>query len=83
VVSRRLLMVLVYAMPVLIIAFAVVMGGQSLAAAVEDTTGALVLRWIGAVCMMLLAVDVTLLMGVLGLEALNNSQDRSDEDESR
>ena len=67
---RRLLLILVFGQFVLLVAFAVLVGGYALANATSDATGAAVLWWIAMACLMLIVVDVLLLVGVLGISAL-------------
>ena len=62
--------VLVFALPVLVVAFAILMGAASLTDALRDPLGAKCLRWVAAVAAMLLAADVLFLVGLLGLESL-------------
>ncbi|MHB8968973.1 MAG: hypothetical protein ACYC3X_02730 [Pirellulaceae bacterium] len=71
---RRALLTLVFAQFILLVAFAVLVGGYALAAATSDTSGASVLWWTAMSCLMLIAVDVLLLVGVLGISALVNSE---------
>ena len=71
-VPRRLMVVLVLALPVLIVAFAVVMGGWGLAQGLGDPSGAAALRWIAMACLMLLVADGLLLLIVLGLNAIDD-----------
>ena len=74
---RRPLIFLVYSLPVLVVAFGVLMGGQALSRATNDQAGA-ALYWRGAIlCLMLLVVNLILLVGVLGIDVLN----RPDPDE--
>lgn len=65
-----MLVVLVAALPVLIVAFAVLMGGESLARATADAVSARVLFWVAMGALMLLVVDVVLLVGALGINAV-------------
>lgn len=75
---RRPLIVLVYCMPVLAVAFGVLMGGQALSQATDDQVGAS-LYWRGAmVCLMLLVGNLVLLVGTIGVYVLS----RPDHDES-
>jgi hypothetical protein len=74
------LTVLVLALPLLVVAFSVLMGGSALAAATEDASGARALRWVAIAVLMLTVVDVVLLVGVLGLKALASDSDRGDTD---
>lgn len=78
VIPRRILTVLVFALPVLVVAFGVLMGGSVLAQAVQDAPVAKVLRWIAISILMLTVVDVVLLVGVLGIRALGDEDNRSD-----
>lgn len=78
VIPQRILTILVFALPVLVVAFAVLMGGSVLAQAMEDTPGARVLRWIAISTLMLTIADVVLLVGVLGIKALGDQDNRSD-----
>jgi hypothetical protein len=56
------------------------MGGSALASATEDMSGAQALRWVAIGVLMLTVVDIVLLVGVLGLNALGHGDDRSDSD---
>ena len=78
VIPRPLLASLVFALPLLVVAFAVVLGGAALAQATLDLVGAQVLRWIAMSVLMLAVVDLILLVGVLGIHALADPKDRSD-----
>ena len=73
-------MILVLALPLLVAAFSVLMGGAALAAATEDAAGAQALRWVAIGVLMLTVVDLVLLVGVLGLKALEKETDRPDSD---
>ncbi len=77
---RRLLLILVFSQFVLLVAFAVLVAGYALATATSDSLGATVLWWLAMACLMLIATDVLLLVGVLGISALVNTQgvDRSE-----
>ncbi len=77
VIPRRFLTILVFALPVLVVVFGVLMGGYALAQAM-DPPGAKVLRWIAISVMMLAIADVVLLVGVLGIKALGDEDNRSD-----
>ncbi|MFN0020158.1 MAG: hypothetical protein ACKVP0_18005 [Pirellulaceae bacterium] len=79
-VPRRILTVLVLGLPVLLVAFAVVMGGWGLAQGMGDPAGATALRWIGVACLMLLVIDVVLLVMALGLNAIEASGGREPPD---
>ena len=77
-IPRRILTVLVFSLPVLVVAFGVLMGGFVLAQATEDAAGAKVLRWVAVSALMLTIADVVLLVGVLGIKALGDHDDRPD-----
>ena len=78
-IPRQILTVLVFALPVLVVAFGVLMGGFLLAQAVQDSPGAEVLRWIAIGVLLLMVTDIVLLVGVLGIHALGDQDDRSDQ----
>lgn len=78
VIPRQILTVLVFALPVLVVAFGVLMGGFLLAQAMEDSPGAEVLRWIAIGVLLVMVTDIVLLVGVLGIKALGDRDDRSD-----
>lgn len=79
---RRPLIVLVYSLPIFVVAFGVLMGGQSLSLATNDQAGAS-LYWRGAmVCLMLLVGNIVLLVGALGVSALSRP-DRVESDSSK
>lgn len=67
---RSLLIALLYAFFTLLTAFAVVMGGYLLATAVQDAPLARVLRIVGIVCLLLLAVDAVMLLLTLSINAI-------------
>jgi hypothetical protein len=71
-VPRPIVVVLVLALPVLIVAFAVLMAGCGLAQGLRDPDGAAVLRWIALACLMLLAGDALLLLIALGMNAIDD-----------
>lgn len=76
---RRPITVLVYILPILVVAFGVLMGGFALSQATNDQVGAS-LYWRGAmICLMLLVGNIVLLVGVLGIDALNRSDREADE----
>ena len=74
-IPRRILVVLVLALPVLLVAFAVVMGGWGRAQGMGDPGGATALRWIAMGCLMLLVIDLILLLMALGLNAIEERRD--------
>ena len=77
-IPRPLLLVLVYGLPVLVVAFAVILGAASLAQAMGDAAGGRALVWVATAALILLIIDVLLLVGALGLAALG-SDSRDDE----
>lgn len=79
-VPRPLLTTLVFALPLLIVTFAVVSGVAALTDAMRDAAGALVLRWISVGVLVLAIIDVLLLVSVLGVRALSaDDHQRSDD----
>lgn len=81
-VSRRFVTFLVVCLPLLIVAFAVLMGGYAVATAAHDATGATALWWIAMACVMLLVMDVLLLLVALGLDHIRQFHDVTRDDES-
>lgn len=79
-IPRPVLTALVFALPLLVVAFSVLMGGAALASATEDIPGAQALRWVAIGVLMLSLVDIVLLVGVLGLNALGRGNDDSGPD---
>lgn len=75
---RRLLSLLVFGLPVLVVAFGVVMGGQALAAALQDASAARLLLGVAVGCLLLICIDIVLLVGWLGMQAWH-AQQTSDE----
>ena len=69
--------VLVYSLPLLVVAFGVLMGGYALSRATNDQVGAALTLRVAMACLMLLVGNVVLLVGVLGVHVLG----RSDHDE--
>lgn len=66
-IPRLAFQILVGALVLLIVAFAVLMGGYALAQATGDATAAAVLWWVAIGCLLLTAVDLILLVGALGV----------------
>jgi hypothetical protein len=62
VIPRTLLLIFLAAFTVLIVSFAVLMGGYGIPAAMGDPRGASVLGWAALACGLLLGVDTILLM---------------------
>jgi len=84
VISRKFLAVLVYALPILIVAFGVLMGAQAIAEKIEDapSPAAAAFSWAALGCLLATILDVLLLVGVLGIDALIQRDDNQDADES-
>ncbi len=78
-VPQRFVTFLVIALPLLIVAFAVLMGGYAVATAAKDASGATALWWVAMACVMLLVMDVLLLLITLGLDHLGRRDERDDE----
>ncbi len=72
---RRCLLVLVAGLTVSIVAFAVLMAFQAIFSALGDVAAARILFGIAIACLILLAVDVLLLVGVLGMLAVRDQND--------
>ena len=64
---RRLIITLVLGLPVVGVAFIVVMGGYLLASATGDEGVATVLAWVGGGLILMLATNALLLLGFLGV----------------
>lgn len=71
-VPRSILRTLVFALPLLVSTFAVVLGVSALTQAMQDEVGARVLRWVSLGVLVLTVIDMLLLLGVLGLQALHD-----------
>jgi hypothetical protein len=76
VVPRRALTFLVYALPLLVVAFGVSMGGFAVAHVTADTAGADVLWRVAMACLMLLVANAVLLLGALGINAVTRCDPR-------
>jgi hypothetical protein len=70
VIPRPLLFGLVFALPILVVSFAVILGAASLAQALGDAAGGRALFWVAIGALILLVIDALLLLGALGLRAL-------------
>jgi len=73
---RNLLAVLVYGLAISIVAFGVLMGAYGLATATTDAAAAKVLWWIAIGVLMIIVIDAILLLGILGLRAIENDDSR-------
>jgi hypothetical protein len=70
VIPRPLLVALVFSLPILVVTFAVILGAASLAEALGDAAGAKALFWVAMGALIVLVIDVLLLVGALGIQAL-------------
>ena len=79
-VPHRILVVLVYALPVLIISLAVLMGGYALLHAANESPAiaSTVFFWVGIGCLIFLIIDIVLLIGALGINAIAAGDERSE-----
>jgi hypothetical protein len=75
VVPKKVLQALVFALPLCVVGFAVLMGGASLMRAMDDAAGALALAWIAAAFLLAGVADGLLLVIVLGLRALDEKDE--------
>ena len=69
-IPRWLLTTLVFALPILMVTFGVVLGASSLAAGLGDAGGSRGLFWFAMAALILLIIDVLLLVAALGIRAL-------------
>lgn len=77
--SRRLLAVLLFSLPPLVVAFAIIMGSHWLFVVSQDAAAATVMRWLGGALLMFIVFDLVLLVSVLAVRQLA-VEDRVDED---
>ena len=77
-IPRRIIAVLVYALPLCLVACSVMTGAMVLAQSTQDQAAARVLKWIAATALLLGVIDMTLLVGALGLNAVADNRDDSD-----
>ena len=78
VLPRKLVVCLVFAFPIFIVAFAVLMGGHALSTAADDQFGAKLIWWAAMFDLFLLVVDAILLIGALSVRLLlEEGQERS------
>lgn len=77
-IPRRVIVALLWPAPVLIVTFAVLMGGSALALATDDRIAASVLKWVAAAALLALVVDLLLLLLALGINA---AERRGDDDQ--
>jgi len=74
-IPRWLLTTLVFAVPILAIAFGVVLGASLLTSALGDAAGSYGLFWFAMVALILLVIDALLLLVILGIRALDERRD--------
>jgi len=81
VIPKRFIVALLIALTVLLVSFCVLMGGYGLAQGMHDQVGATVLWWIAMACLILKVVVLVLLVGVLAIHAISQSDVRSEQDQ--
>ena len=74
-IPRWFLATLVFALPILVVAFGVVLGASALAGGLGDAAGSRGLFWFAMAALILLVIDVLLLLVVLGIRALDQTRD--------
>lgn len=72
---RRFLLITVSSLPVLVTLAAVLMGSAWLVDALQDRAGARILRGGAGLVVVLLVLDVVLMLGVLGIRAVQELED--------
>ncbi|MFO0872212.1 MAG: hypothetical protein U0935_25070 [Pirellulales bacterium] len=72
-IPRRVLAPLVFGLPVLVVAFAVIMAGRLLAEGLGDAVAVRALGWVACTVLMLFAADAALVCGILGFQALSEA----------
>ena len=81
-VGPKIAQLLVIALPSLVLAFAVFMGGYAVSATAGDKNGGTVFWWLAAACLVLLVMDAIALLVVLGFDYVARNRyggDRDDE----
>src|SRR5437667_4104172 len=76
-IPRALLITLVFALPILVVTFGVVLGASALANPLGDTAGSYGLFWFAIAAFVLVVIDVLLLAVVLGIRALEERRDEN------
>jgi len=74
-IPRPFLITLVFALPILVVALAVILGAAALASALGDAAGSRGLLWVAVSATMILVMDALMLLVVLGLRALEEPRD--------
>ena len=75
IIPRPLLACLVYALPVLVVMFAVTGAGLLIVSGGNDRQAEIALRYVGFAILMALCADILLLVGTLGLAHLADSDE--------
>jgi len=70
---RKVLIVLVIALPLLLVAFSVVMAFYAIVQAGQDAVAANALWWIAMGILLLGTIDLVAIVGVLGIQAIDDS----------
>lgn len=78
-ISRRLLVPLVLAIPVLVVALATLACASWVAEGMQDLAAARALRWVATAAGLLLLVDAILLLTALGINAVQEGSPPPDE----
>jgi hypothetical protein len=73
---RQTLLGLVVGLPLVVVIYAVVMGGAALLDTLGDGGGSLALRWVGFGLASLFAAGAIILLLLLGWERISRDQDR-------
>lgn len=71
---RRALLGLVIGLPLLVVIYAIVMGGAALLDTLGDANGALGLRWAGTVLAMLFVAGSVVLLLILGWKQITSNE---------
>lgn len=80
--SRRLLSILVFSLPIIVVAFGIVMGSHALFVAAGDAAAAVATRWVGGSLAMLLVMDLILLVAMLGIRQLAEESRENEDSQS-
>jgi hypothetical protein len=76
-IPRWFLTALVFALPVLVVTFAVALGAAALAGGLGDAAGSRGLLWFAIAALVVLVIDVVLLVAALGIRALEADRDEN------
>jgi hypothetical protein len=75
VIPRAVVFILVAGLSIFVVAFAVLMAFYALVTGLGDAFAAKALLWTAMACLMLAVTNLLLLVGVLGLQALQRHED--------